>query len=150
MTRRRIRRRAPIVGLVTVTLLLTGCASGTATTRDSGFAGVVQRPPLHRPAFALTDTAGRPYDFAARTRGTLTLLYFGYTRCPTECPTTLATVASALRGMPAAQRQQVTLVLVSTDPARDTRPVLREYLHRFDPAFVGLTGTPAQVAAAER
>jgi protein SCO1 len=138
------------VALVAAAALVVGCASGNATTQQSGFAGVVQRPALHRPAFALTDTAGRPYEFRARTRGTLTLLYFGYSNCPTECPTTLATVASALRGMPAAEREQVRLVLVTTDPARDTGRVLRAYLHRFDPSFVGLTGTAAQVAAAER
>jgi protein SCO1/2 len=138
------------VALVAAAALVVGCASGNATTQQSGFAGVVQRPALHRPAFALTDTAGRPYEFRARTRGTLTLLYFGYSNCPTECPTTLATVASALRGMPAAKREQVKLVLVTTDPARDTGPVLRKYLHRFDPSFVGLTGTPRQVATAER
>ena len=139
-----------LVGIVTVALLLAGCASGGASTRDSGFAGVVQRPPLDRPAFTLTDTTSDRYDFAARTAGTVTLLYFGYSNCPTECPTTLATVASSLRGMPAEQREQVRLVLVTTDPARDTGPVLREYLGRFDPTFVGLTGTPAEIADAER
>ena len=139
-----------LVGMVTAALLVVGCASGSASTRDSGFAGVVQRPPLHRPAFTLTDTTGAPYDFEARTAGTVTLLYFGYSNCPTECPTTLATVASALRGMPADQREQIRLVLVTTDPGRDTGPVLREYLSRFDPTFVGLTGTPRQVADAER
>ena len=130
--------------------MLAGCASGAASTRESGFAGVVQRPSLDRPAFTLTDTAGHSYAFAARTRGQLTLLYFGYTNCPTECPTTLATVASALRGMPATQREQVRLVLVTTDPARDTGAVMRAYLDRFDPGFVGLTGTGPQVAHAER
>jgi protein SCO1/2 len=139
-----------LLGMVAAFLLLAGCASGAVPTRGSGFAGVVQRPPLHRPAFTLTDTTGARFDFAGRTRGTVTLLYFGYSNCPTECPTTLATVASALRGMPAPQREQVRLVLVTTDPARDTGPVLREYLHRFDPAFIGLTGTPRQVADAER
>ena len=29
---------------------------------------------------------------------------------------------------------------MTTDPARDTRPALRDYLDRFDPAFIGLTG----------
>ena len=139
-----------VLGIVAAVLLLGSCASGAASTRESGFAGVVQRPPLHRPAFTLTETAGGSYNFADRTSGTVTLLYFGYSNCPTECPTTLATVASALRGMPAAERAGVRLVLVTTDPARDTSVVLREYLDRFDPAFIGLTGTPRQVADAER
>lgn len=102
------------------------------------------------PRFTLTDTAGHRYDFADRTRAGVTLLYFGYTKWSTECPTTLATVASALRAMPAGQRDRVRLVLVTTDPQRDTRPVMRTYLDRFDPGFVGLTGTQQQVSDAER
>jgi protein SCO1/2 len=137
--------------LVASVFAVAGCASGAAkTTRDSGFAGVVQRPVLTRPSFHLTDMHGRPYDFREHTKGRLTLLYFGYTHCLTECPTTLATVASALRRLPADQRHHVRLVLVTTDPQRDTGPVLREYLHRFDPSFIGLSGTPRQVAQAER
>ena len=148
---KRTRWTVLAAALVALMLAVAGCASGAAkTTRESGFAGVVQRPVLTRPGFHLTDTHGRLYDFRARTKGRLTLLYFGYTHCLTECPTTLATVASALRRMPAEQRHQVTLVLVTTDPQRDTGPVLREYLHRFDPSFIGLTGTPHQVARAER
>ena len=143
-------RFALALGVVAVAALVGGCASGNASTRESGFAGVVQRPSLDRPAFVLTDTGGRRYDFAARTGGRLTLLYFGYTNCPTECPTTLATVASALRGLPQAQRDRIRLVLVTTDPDRDTGPVLREYLDRFDRSFIGLAGTESQVSAAER
>ena len=143
-------RAAALALLAAAGLLMAGCVSSPASTRVSGFAGVVQRPPLNRPTFTLTDTTGRPYDFAARTRGQLTLLYFGYTSCPIECPTTLATVASALRAMPATHRDKVRLVLVTTDPASDTGPVLRSYLDRFDPDFVGLTGTQAQVAHAEQ
>jgi protein SCO1/2 len=137
--------------LVASVFAVAGCASGAAkTTRDSGFAGVVQRPVLTRPSFHLTDMHGRPYDFRERTKGRLTLLYFGYTHCLTECPTTLATVASALRRLPADQRHHVRLVLVTTDPQRDTGPVLGEYLRRFDSAFIGLKGTPRQVTQAEQ
>ena len=56
--------------------------------------------PLPRPDFVLTDTRGRRYDFAARTRGRATLLYFGYTNCPYQCPTAMADIAVALRKLP--------------------------------------------------
>jgi len=36
-------------------------------------------------------------------------------------------------------------VLVTVDPARDKPPVLKRYVRLFDPAFTGLTGTPAQL-----
>jgi protein SCO1/2 len=99
------------------------------------------------------DTAGRRFDFAARTRGRPTLLFFGYTHCPDVCPTTMADAAAALRGVAEPLRSTVRVVFVTTDPARDTGPVLAAWLRNFDedlPArFVGLTGTPAQVEAAQ-
>lgn len=94
--------------------------------------------------FALIDQNGRPKtdrDF----HGRWTLLYFGYTYCPDVCPTTLAMIEKALAkmGPPA---QAVTPVFVSVDPERDTPSVLKAYLKSFGPQFVGLTGSPAQVA----
>lgn len=106
--------------------------------------------PLPRPHFVLTDTAGKRYDFAARTAGRVTLLYFGYTRCPDQCPTTLADIAMALRRTTPDVRAGIKVVLVSIDPEYDTPDRLGAYLRRFNPDFVGLTGTPAQVRAAQR
>jgi protein SCO1/2 len=78
----------------------------------------------------------------------VTLLFFGYTHCPDLCNVVLANVASALRRSPQAVRDKVQLVFVTTDPKRDTPTVVRDYLDRFDPAFVGLTGPMAQVRSA--
>ena len=137
-------------------LTATGCGGGSskpAASRGSASAPMLhgavptQRPP--RPSFDLVDTSGQPYDFGARTRGKVTMLYFGYTHCPDECPTSMADLAAALRRVPAAVASQVVVVFVTTDPWRDTKPVLRKWLNRFSPSFVGLTGTPAQIAGAE-
>jgi protein SCO1/2 len=38
------------------------------------------------------------------------------------------------------------VVLVTTDPGRDTPPALKEFLGRFHGSFVGLTGAPDQLA----
>jgi protein SCO1 len=122
-------------------------AAPAAGRGDHGFRLNV---PLPRPGFTLTDTAGRPYDFAARTRGTVTLLYFGYTSCPDQCPTMLGVIATALREVPPGVRAKVTVVFVTTDPARDTPAVLRAYLDQFDRAFVGLTGDRAAVEHAQQ
>jgi protein SCO1/2 len=104
-----------------------------------------------RPDFTLTDTAGQSYDFGKRTRGKVTLLYFGYTNCPDECPTSMADVAAALRSVPSAVAAQVTVVFATTDPWRDNAKVVRAWLDRFHPPapFVGLTGSPGEVAGAE-
>jgi protein SCO1 len=129
--------RALLLGLVLLmTGLLTACQKSSADT----FSGAVLPHPYHVPATGLTDTAGRPFSLADSTHQRLTLLFFGYTHCPDECPTTMATLASALLQLDAADRDRVQVVFVTTDPARDTGPVIRHWLDRFDPAFVGLTG----------
>ncbi|MCL9796693.1 SCO family protein [Frankia sp. AgKG'84/4] len=105
---------------------------------------------VRRPSFTLTDTGGRRFDFAQATAGHATLLFFGYTHCPDVCPTTMADLAAARQVAGPAVAAKVTVVFVTTDPARDTPAVLARWLRQFDDRFVGLTGTPAQVAAAQR
>jgi protein SCO1/2 len=117
------------------------------------FAGLDLAEPYRRPSFTLTDTAGAGYDFRARTAGRPTLLFFGYTNCPDICPTTMADVAVALRGLEPAVAEQVEVVFVTTDPAFDTPEVLGEYLGRFDAdlprRFVGLTGDQETIDQAQ-
>jgi protein SCO1/2 len=95
------------------------------------------------PDFTLTDQDGRPYTLSAR-RGHAVALFFGYAHCPDVCPTTLAALARAKRTLGAAGAG-VDVVFVTVDPARDTPATLKRYVHLFDPSFVGLTGTPAQL-----
>jgi protein SCO1 len=125
----------------------------TAPTTAGPYRGLQLDPPQPRPTFTLTDTGGRRYDFAARTHGRPTFLFFGYTNCPDVCPTTMADVAAALRGVPPAVQHAVQVVFVTTDPRRDTPAVLAAWLRNFDPdlpnRFVGLTGTQAQLEAAQ-
>lgn len=98
--------------------------------------------------FTLVDQTGRTVterDFA----GKVLLVYFGYTYCPDVCPTELGTMVAALDAMgPAGER--VTPVFISIDPGRDTPAAMADYVSRFHPRMVGLTGTPEQVAAAAR
>ena len=104
-----------------------------------------------RPEFTLVDTSGHTYDFQQQTHGKVTLLYFGYTHCPDQCPTSMADIAAALRSLPASVASQVTVVFATTDPWRDNAKVLRAWLDRFRPPepFIGLTGTPGEIAGAE-
>jgi protein SCO1 len=138
-----------------------GSGSGAVSTKpselndhtDSTYAGLGLTPPQPRPQFTLSDTAGKPYRFGRATAGKPTLLYFGYTHCPDVCPTTLADIAQALQAAPVAIRQATQVVFVTTDVKRDTATVLRTYLKQFDPGlpnpFVGLTGSQAQIDAAQ-
>jgi protein SCO1 len=112
--------------------------------------GGLVTPPLPKPKFTLTDTSGAAFDFWPETQGYVTLLFFGYTHCPDACPLHMANIASSLQQLPAAVGEQVKVVFVTTDPARDSAPVLRAWLDNFDTRFIGLTGSEAAIAAAQR
>jgi protein SCO1/2 len=116
---------------------------------DSYRGGLVT-PPLPKPRFILADTSGQKFDFAQETNGYVTLLFFGYTFCPDQCPMHMANIGSALKKLPAGIADQVKLVFVTTDPARDTPDALRRWLDLFDRRFIGLTGTEAAIQAVQR
>ncbi|MBR7837547.1 SCO family protein [Actinospica durhamensis] len=107
--------------------------------------GTEVNPPLPKPDWTLTDTAGAAYDVQARTKGRITVLFFGYTSCADECPTMMADMAAALRTVPAAVADQVSVLFVTVDPAYDNGRRLSEWLGRFYPRFVGLTAPDATV-----
>ena len=107
-------------------------------------------PPLPKPRFVLTDTSGAAFDFRQRTEGYVTLLFFGYTYCPDQCPMHMANLGAALKKLPAGIADQVKLVFVTTDPARDTPAVLRRWLDLFDRRFIGLTGSERAIEAVQR
>ncbi len=79
-------------------------------------------------------------------RGKLVMLYFGYTGCPDICPTSLALLGQALRGLTPAELGQVQTIFISVDPERDTPAALATYAGYFHPTILGLTGTPTEVA----
>jgi protein SCO1/2 len=129
-------RRAVLLGATLVLgLVLGACARSSADT----FAGAVLPRPYHAPATELTDTDGHAFSLADSTDKRLTLVFFGYTHCPDECPATMAALASAVLQLDDDDRSNVDVVFVTTDPARDTGPVLRDWLDHFSSSFVGLT-----------
>lgn len=99
------------------------------------------------PAPALTGLSldsGEPADLA-RYEGKVVIVFFGYTSCPDVCPLTLSRVARAIEGL-GDRGDEVQVLMVSVDPARDTLDVLGEYLRNFDERFVGVGGDMASVA----
>ncbi|HXP97390.1 MAG TPA: SCO family protein, partial [Telmatospirillum sp.] len=95
--------------------------------------------------FSLIDQSGRTVT-DANFRGKLMLIYFGYTFCPDVCPTTLGNVAQAYDLLSAKDQAQVVPIFVTVDPERDTVDQIAQYVDAFSPAFVGLTGSPDQIA----
>jgi protein SCO1/2 len=125
--------------------LLSAQQAGTASYR-----GGIVTPPLPKPRFILTDTSGAAFDFEQRTEGYVTLLFFGYTNCPDQCPMHMSNLGAALKNVPAPIADQIKLVFVTTDPSRDSPPALRRWLDLFDRRFVGLTGMERAIEAVER
>ena len=131
-------------------LVLTSLASAQPGGGNGTYRGGLVTPPLPKPAFVLTDTSGAAFDFRHKTEGYITLLFFGYTYCPDECPMHMANLSAALKRLPAGMADQVKLVFVTTDPARDSPAALRRWLDLFDRHFIGLTGTDRAIEAVER
>jgi protein SCO1 len=102
-------------------------------------------PPIPAPALRLTDGDGRPFDLASL-RGEPVLVYFGYTHCPDVCPTTLADIRAGIRQSGVDAR----VVFVTIDPARDDAAAMKQYTDYYEAGYVGLTGTPEQIAEAAR
>jgi protein SCO1 len=138
-----------IIGLL---VLMAGCTSPQPTvTRNpdpGGYLGGTSVPePYDLPEATLTDTSGNSYNLATSPSKPAVLLFFGYTHCPDVCVTVLADVAQALNRMNPADRDQVQMVFITTDPARDKPRVVGKYLERFDPTFIGLTGELSTIKA---
>jgi protein SCO1/2 len=129
--------------------LLSAFAS-VVLAQQSNYRGGLVTPPLPKPHFVLTDTSGTAFDFRQRTDGYVTLLFFGYTNCPDECPVHMANLGAAMKKLPAGVAARVKLVFVTTDPARDSPAVVRRWLDSFDRHFIGLTGTEGAIEAVER
>ena len=138
-------RRGAILTLL-LSLLLGACAQ----------AAPAEDPPLKGArmggAFSLTDQNGRRVTERSWP-GQYRLVYFGYTFCPDVCPVDMRVLGAGLRRFeeqnPAAGAK-VQPIFISVDPARDTPPVLREFVANFHPRLVGLTGTPDELARVAR
>lgn len=112
--------------------------------RPYSFHGMVLQSPMKATSFTLPGQNGQSVslkDF----RGKVVLLYFGYTTCPDVCPTTLADLHQA-RAALGEQADEVQVLMVTVDPERDTQQVMADYMSHFDSSFIGLIGTPEQVA----
>jgi protein SCO1/2 len=93
--------------------------------------------------FHLPDTDGKMRSLADF-KGKAVAVFFGYTQCPDVCPTTMAELAQARKQLgPDGDKLQV--VFITVDPARDTPKVLKAYMANFDPSFIALVPTPAQL-----
>jgi protein SCO1/2 len=154
-------RLNPKLLIAAVLLLTLACAAGALVRFAPGAVlpqAVVSSPDAMKagifdPAYAAPDFSLRGSDGSdltlARYRGKVVLLTFGFTHCAAVCPTTLATLAQARRGLGKAA-DSVQVLYVTIDPERDSAAHMRTYLAAFDPSFVGGTGAPQALAAVRK
>ncbi|MFC4562413.1 SCO family protein [Nocardiopsis mangrovi] len=117
-------------------LALTACA---APHEEADYYLDLADDPMDASAITLTTVDGGEWTFADAAPDRLTLLFFGYTSCPDVCPMTMAEIHLALADI-GDDAERFDVVMVTTDPARDTGDQLKSWLARFDPSFQGVRG----------
>ena len=146
ITRRGLLAGAGLAGVGALTLAACGAKepegpAASVGARPGGYlAGTQLQQGPTIPDITLTDTTGKPFKLAHDVATPVTLVFFGYTNCPDICPGILADLASARQRADQKVRDKTTVVLISTDPPRDTPQVMKKYLDRIDESFIGLTG----------
>ena len=82
-------------------------------------------------------------------KGKVVVVFFGFTQCPDVCPTALTDLAEVKRLL-GPQGDKLQGIFVSVDPERDTPEVLKAYMANFDPGFLAMRPTPAQLPEVAR
>src|SRR5262245_751060 len=98
--------------------------------------------------FTLVDQNGKTVtdqDF----RGRNMLVFFGFTHCPDVCPAELQVMSASLDSL-GPKADDVVPIFITLDPERDTQSAVGAYVKNFGPRFVGLTGSPEQIATAAK
>jgi protein SCO1 len=116
------------LGLFLAAIFLVTGLSPTPSVGSSAIGGPFRLIDQNGKPFSNQDMKGKPY-----------LVFFGYTHCPDICPTTLFEISQLFRNL-GPQANELGALFITVDPARDTQPVLKEYLASFDPHLRGLTG----------
>jgi protein SCO1 len=143
-----LRPPVPHLLLLVLALVATACSPTTSTAiaaeglerQPDGWRGIPLERARAMPDVTLLDTDGEPFDLAAETAGSPTLLFFGYASCPDICPIHLRTLSDAM-SKAGVNTEQVRVVFVSVDPDRDTPERIAQYLVDLRASsFVGLHG----------
>lgn len=120
-------------------IALTTQDGNTAGTESTNYADSVGGP------FELVAPDGSAFT-DAELKGTPYAIFFGFTRCPDVCPTTLSRMAR-LRAQLGDDGNKFRIVFVSVDPGHDTPEDIGNYVELFGTPIVGLTGSQQQIDA---
>jgi protein SCO1/2 len=134
--------------LVILILVLVGGAAGMfvgSKMTDKPLPSVATTPAPNVKPFALVNQDGQVVSDVTY-RGRWLLVFFGFTRCPDVCPTSMIYASNLMKDL-GQLADTLDILFVSIDPERDTAQALKEYLGHFDGRIIGLTGSPEQIAA---
>lgn len=99
--------------------------------------------------FSTIDHTGRGFGLD-RLKGQWSFLFFGYTHCPDICPVTLSVMDRVQQELERRGVDNARTVFITVDPGRDTTEQLAQYVGYFNPDFIGLGGSEAQIRSLTR
>lgn len=137
---------AGMVGLAMAIVVATGIA--IAPRRAPVFHGTTYTEIAPAAKFSLVNQDGQQVSLDSY-RGKPVLLFFGFTKCPDVCPTTLSKLTKGIKDA-GGDAEDIQVLLVTLDPANDTPGTLKKYTRHFGPSVVGLTGDSAALAVARQ
>jgi protein SCO1 len=109
--------------------------------------GTLLESPRDIKPFSLTGIDRKPYTNASL-QGSWTMMFFGFTRCGSICPTTMAELGKMYRILEAKGVKNLpNVVMISIDPERDSLNKLSHYVKAFDSHFYGAKGNQASIDA---
>lgn len=111
---------------------------GTKTYLD-GQKDVEKKQQVATEQSVLLGEGDKPVDIFDTSDDRIRIVYFGFTRCPDVCPTSLAMLAGALNQIDDAQKAQLRPMFISLDPERDEADASAKYAHYFHPMIEGLS-----------
>jgi protein SCO1 len=143
-----------LAGTLVLALALAACSSGSSPSTSgssatqsvpagaSGFDGAALPSGVSAPTFSLRDQAGAPASLAAY-RGRVVIVAFLYSTCGPAC----VVIAQQIRGALDELRKAVPVLVISADPAADTRSSVERFLRQVSLSgrVRWLSGSPAQL-----
>lgn len=143
-----------IAGLTVVLAVLIGILWGLYSFQPSSTQNSFEPHPASDDSNDYTASLGGPFKLTTHTGqafteknllGRISVLAFGFTHCPDICPGMLQTMMLALDSLPPDQQEKIQPIFITIDPARDTVPVMADYVKNFSARLVGLTGTADEI-----
>lgn len=99
--------------------------------------------------FTLTDHNNQPFQLS-QLKGKWVMLTFGFTNCPSICPTELYTYREATNQLDNQLAKNLAVVFVSIDPERDKPDIMKRYVQQFHPDFIGVTDTQNRIESVKK